>query len=78
LKDWVFARQRYWGEPFPMVFDENHIAYAVADSELPVKLPEVEKYEPTGTGESPLAGIDSWVNVTGYIDERRFCQLLFR
>jgi leucyl-tRNA synthetase len=52
-----------------MVFDENHIAYAVADSELPGKLPEVEKYEPTGTGESPLAGIDSWVNVTGYIDD---------
>jgi leucyl-tRNA synthetase/8-oxo-dGTP pyrophosphatase MutT (NUDIX family) len=68
LKDWVFARQRYWGEPFPMVFDENHVAYPVADSELPVKLPEVEKYEPTGTGESPLAAIDNWVNVTGFID----------
>lgn len=69
LKDWVFARQRYWGEPFPMVFDENHIAYPVADSELPVRLPEVEAYEPTGTGESPLAAIDSWVNVTGYIND---------
>lgn len=69
LKDWVFARQRYWGEPFPMVFDENHTPYAVADSELPVNLPEVEAYEPTGTGESPLAAIDSWVNVTGYINE---------
>jgi leucyl-tRNA synthetase len=51
-----------------MVFDEQHVPYTVADSELPVKLPEVEKYEPTGTGESPLAGIDSWVNVTGYLD----------
>lgn len=70
LKDWVFARQRYWGEPFPMVFDENHTPYAVADSELPVKLPEVEAYEPTGTGESPLAAIDSWVHVTGYIDDQ--------
>lgn len=69
LKDWVFARQRYWGEPFPMVFDENHKAYAVADSELPVRLPEVEAYEPTGTGESPLAAIEEWVNVTGYINE---------
>jgi len=69
LKDWVFARQRYWGEPFPMVFDENHVAHAVADSELPVRLPEVEKYEPTGTGESPLAAIDSWVNVTGYLND---------
>lgn len=69
LKDWVFARQRYWGEPFPMVFDEDHKPYAVADSELPVRLPEVEAYEPTGTGESPLAAIDSWVNVTGYLNE---------
>lgn len=69
LKDWVFARQRYWGEPFPIVFGEDHKAYVVADSELPVKLPEVEKYEPTGTGESPLAGIESWVNVTGYLNE---------
>ena len=69
LKDWVFARQRYWGEPFPMVFDENHVAYAVTDSELPVRLPDVEAYEPTGTGESPLAAIDNWVNVTGYINE---------
>ncbi len=69
LKDWVFARQRYWGEPFPIVFDENHVAHVVADSELPVRLPEVEKYEPTGTGESPLAAIESWVNVTGYLNE---------
>lgn len=69
LKDWVFARQRYWGEPFPIVFDENHTPYAVADNELPVKLPEVEKYEPTGTGESPLAMIDSWVNIEGFIDK---------
>jgi leucyl-tRNA synthetase len=69
LKDWVFARQRYWGEPFPIVFDENHISYAVADSELPVALPMVDEYEPTGTGESPLANIKDWVEVYGYINE---------
>lgn len=68
LKDWVFARQRYWGEPFPIVFDENHISYAVADSELPVTLPMVDAYEPTGTGESPLAAIKEWVEVYGYIN----------
>ncbi|MEN9337697.1 MAG: hypothetical protein RIQ41_11 [Candidatus Parcubacteria bacterium] len=69
LKDWVFARQRYWGEPFPIVFDEHHVAHVVADSELPVKLPQVEAYEPTGTGESPLAAISEWVNVTGFLNE---------
>jgi leucyl-tRNA synthetase len=69
LRDWVFARQRYWGEPFPIVFDENHTSYAVADSELPVVLPDVENYEPTGTGESPLAAIEDWVNVYGYINQ---------
>ena len=69
LKEWVFARQRYWGEPFPIVFDEAHRAYAVADSELPVRLPEVEAYEPTGTGESPLANITEWVEVWGQLNE---------
>jgi leucyl-tRNA synthetase len=69
LKEWVFARQRYWGEPFPIVFDENHVSYAVADSELPVVLPMVDEYEPTGTGESPLANITDWVEVYGHINE---------
>ncbi len=68
LRDWVFARQRYWGEPFPIVFDEHHTSYAVADSELPVTLPMVDAYEPTGTGESPLATIKEWVEVYGYIN----------
>lgn len=68
LREWVFARQRYWGEPFPIVFDENHKAYAVADSELPVILPPVDSYEPTGTGESPLAAIESFVRVYGKIN----------
>lgn len=69
LKDWVFARQRYWGEPFPIVFDENHKSYVVADSELPVLLPDVKEYEPTDTGESPLAIIKDWVEIYGYINE---------
>lgn len=76
LRDWVFARQRYWGEPFPVVFatDENGNSnyeqpYLVADSELPVLLPNVESYEPTGTGESPLANIKDFTDVYGYINE---------
>ena len=68
LKDWVFARQRYWGEPFPIVFDENRKSYAVADKELPVILPNVENYEPTDNGESPLANIKDWVEVYGFIN----------
>ncbi len=76
LQDWVFARQRYWGEPFPIVFDENENPFVVADSELPVKLPQVESYEPSGTGESPLATIKDWVEVYGYInDENEFVTL---
>ncbi|MDQ1282180.1 MAG: leucyl-tRNA synthetase, partial [Patescibacteria group bacterium] len=67
LKDWVFARQRYWGEPFPIVFDENRTSYSVADKELPVILPNVENYEPTDNGESPLANIKDCVEVYGFI-----------
>lgn len=70
IQDWVFARQRYWGEPFPVVRDENGKVYMVDESELPVVLPAVESYEPTGTGESPLAAITDWVNVKGYITEK--------
>lgn len=69
LKDWVFARQRYWGEPFPIVFGDDNKPYVVADSELPVLLPQVENYEPTDTGESPLANIKDWVDVYGYIND---------
>ena len=62
LRDWVFSRQRYWGEPVPMIFCENCGWVPVPESELPVKLPDVEAYEPTDTGESPLAAVTEWVN----------------
>ncbi|MEO5927769.1 MAG: class I tRNA ligase family protein [Patescibacteria group bacterium] len=64
LRDWVFSRQRYWGEPIPIIFCETCGTLPVHESELPVMLPDVEAYEPTDTGESPLAAIESWVNVT--------------
>jgi len=64
LRDWVFSRQRYWGEPIPVVHCDTCGVVAVPEQELPVTLPDVKQYEPTGTGESPLAGIESWVNTT--------------
>lgn len=64
LRDWVFSRQRYWGEPIPIVHCEHCGAVPVPDDQLPVLLPEVESYQPTDTGESPLSAIDSWVNTT--------------
>ncbi len=63
LRDWVFSRQRYWGEPIPLVHCPKDGVVPVLEEDLPVLLPDVEKYEPTGTGESPLAGIKEWVNV---------------
>lgn len=64
LHDWVFSRQRYWGEPIPVIHCPHCGPVAVPEDQLPLLLPEVEKYEPTGTGESPLAGIMAWVNTT--------------
>ena len=64
LRDWVFSRQRYWGEPIPIVHCPDCGCVPVPEEQLPLLLPEVEKYEPTGTGESPLAGIEEWVNTT--------------
>jgi len=64
LRDWVFSRQRYWGEPFPIVHCEKCGIVPLKEEELPLILPEVESYKPTGTGESPLAAIDEWVNTT--------------
>lgn len=62
LKDWVFSRQRYWGEPIPIIHCEECGVVAVPEKDLPLKLPQVDSYTPTGTGESPLALIDEWVN----------------
>jgi len=64
LRDWIFSRQRYWGEPIPLLHCESCGVVPVPEAELPVELPDVENYEPTGTGESPLAAIDEWVNTT--------------
>lgn len=62
LRDWIFSRQHYWGEPIPIVHCEKCGEVPVPEDQLPVKLPEVESYEPTDTGESPLASITEWVN----------------
>jgi leucyl-tRNA synthetase len=62
LRDWVFSRQRYWGEPIPVVHCEKCGIVPIPEKDLPVKLPKVKNYKPTESGESPLASIDKWVN----------------
>lgn len=63
LRDWLFSRQRYWGEPFPILLDKESNAYAVHESELPILLPEVENFKPTGTPEPPLSKATEWLTV---------------
>ncbi len=63
LRDWIFSRQRYWGEPIPLIHCPQCGVVPVPEDQLPVLLPEIEHYQPTGTGESPLADISEWVNV---------------
>ncbi len=63
LRDWLFSRQRYWGEPFPLLHCEDGSLIALDEKDLPLVLPEVKTYKPAGTGESPLAMIDDWLNV---------------
>ena len=64
LRDWLFSRQRYWGEPFPLIHAEDGEVLLVDEADLPVTLPQVERYEPSGTGESPRSTIEDWGNVT--------------
>jgi leucyl-tRNA synthetase len=64
LRDWLFSRQRYWGEPFPILHAEDGQRLALDENELPLTLPEVENYKPSGTGEPPLGNATDWVNIT--------------
>ncbi|MFP4329896.1 MAG: leucine--tRNA ligase [Spirochaetaceae bacterium] len=68
LRDWIFSRQRYWGEPIPLVECEDGRFYPIKEEELPLTLPEVESYKPRGTGESPLANEEEWVNTGCPVD----------
>ena len=64
LRDWLFSRQRYWGEPIPLYKDKNGTIHAIDENELPLLLPDVEKFEPAGAGKSPLANVKEWLEFT--------------
>ena len=64
LRDWLFSRQRYWGEPFPLIHHENGSIIALTEDQLPLTLPQVENYKPAGSGEPPLSNAPDWVNIT--------------
>jgi leucyl-tRNA synthetase len=68
LRDWVFSRQRYWGEPFPVIYDEEGNIHLLEDDELPLELPTLKNIRPSGTGESPLANAKEWL----YVDYKGF------
>lgn len=70
LRDWLFSRQRFWGEPFPIIHFEDGTIKDLPEDSLPLKLPEGVSYKPSGTGESPLAGIADWVNTIDPITGR--------
>ena len=71
LRDWLFSRQRYWGEPFPVVHMEDGSIRILDDNELPLTLPEIDNFQPTGTGESPLAYADKWLDYVDPITGKR-------
>jgi leucyl-tRNA synthetase len=64
LRDWLFSRQRYWGEPFPLLFDEQGNAHAMSESELPLELPVLQDFKPTGSPQGPLSKVTDWMQVT--------------
>ena len=70
LRDWVFSRQRYWGEPFPVLFDEDDNVITLSEEELPLELPKMTNIKPSGTGESPLANLYEWINIEK--DQKRY------
>ncbi len=76
LRDWIFTRQRYWGEPIPMVHDKEGNVYPLDESELPLELPKVPNYEPSESGESPLSNIHDWVDVEGWITKKGTVKIL--